>query len=252
MRNKFLAALVRQGDAQGCPCTPVDGTDLVAVPVAVAEDGSDAAVTNDMAKALHLTGSEIMWAAAQNAQKERTVVTSLYEAVGADPAGPNIGALVITNEINRYGAYKILDPVAMREASDRLGGDMYIIPASMHECVLISAADGALISAGNLGGLVSASIDADGPDGLGTGIYGYDMHTGKVCMASDLPAPEDVDYDPEWIAAYDRFVMRYQAYMDMQHGTPDPLAEILDAMGRLQDGEILRIVPAQMGGESNG
>lgn len=252
MRNKFFAVLVRQGDAQGCPSTPVDGTDLAVVPVTVAEDGLDVAVTNDMVKDLHLTGSEVMWAAAQNAQKERTVVTSLYESVGMENDGPSIGALVISNESNRYGAYKILDPASMREASDRLGGDMYIIPASMHECVLISAADGALIGTGNLGGLVASSIDADGSDGLGTSIYGYDMHTGKVCMASDLPAPEDVDYDPEWIAAYDRLVASYQAYMDMQHGVPDPLAEILDAMGRLQDGEILRIVPAQMGGESNG
>lgn len=39
---------------------------------------------------------------------------------------------------------------------------------------------------------------------------------------------------------------------DASYNASDPLAEILEAIDNLQDGEILRIVPAQRGGESNG
>lgn len=45
---------------------------------------------------------------------------------------------VLTNEIGQYGAVNILYPDIAEKAREIIGGDYYIIPSSVHECLLIS------------------------------------------------------------------------------------------------------------------
>jgi hypothetical protein len=44
---------------------------------------------------------------------------------------------VMTNRIHHYGASSILDREQLRLFSDRLGSDLYILPSSIHEVILV-------------------------------------------------------------------------------------------------------------------
>lgn len=44
---------------------------------------------------------------------------------------------VVTNQIKMHGAIEILNKKLLEKASTMLGGDFYIIPSSIHECILL-------------------------------------------------------------------------------------------------------------------
>lgn len=46
---------------------------------------------------------------------------------------------VITNNKNRFGASAILNTLLLDEISDRLNSDLFILPSSIHECLVVSA-----------------------------------------------------------------------------------------------------------------
>ena len=52
--------------------------------------------------------------------------------------GPSSEFYVLTNEMGQYGAVNILYPDITEKMREIIGGDYYIIPSSVHECLLIS------------------------------------------------------------------------------------------------------------------
>lgn len=50
---------------------------------------------------------------------------------------PSDDFFVLTNEIAQYGAVNILYPDIAEKAKELIGGDYYIIPSSVHECLLL-------------------------------------------------------------------------------------------------------------------
>lgn len=48
---------------------------------------------------------------------------------------------VVTNKKKVYGAVVILDPDFMDKVADTLGGDFYVLPSSVHECICIPKTD---------------------------------------------------------------------------------------------------------------
>ena len=51
---------------------------------------------------------------------------------------PETGLYMLTNRVGYYGACAVLLPKAIREAAQMLGGNGYILPASIHEVLLIA------------------------------------------------------------------------------------------------------------------
>ena len=49
----------------------------------------------------------------------------------------DVNMYVLTNEKKMYGAATMLYPDMLREAYNRMGGDFYILPSSVHELVLV-------------------------------------------------------------------------------------------------------------------
>ena len=45
--------------------------------------------------------------------------------------------LVMTNEKRMNGAHTMLNTAFLKEIADRMEGSLYIIPSSIHECILI-------------------------------------------------------------------------------------------------------------------
>ena len=63
-----------------------------------------------------------------------------FELMGeVEPAMP--GVYVCTNESKHHGASALMYPNFMDEVADKLGGDFYIIPSSIHETLLFPAKD---------------------------------------------------------------------------------------------------------------
>lgn len=50
---------------------------------------------------------------------------------------PNIPMRVLTNRTRRYGAACVLYPGIMEEMAERMGGDFYVFPSSLHEVILM-------------------------------------------------------------------------------------------------------------------
>lgn len=65
---------------------------------------------------------------------------------------PSDELYVLTNEFGQYGAVNILYPDIAEKAREIIGGDYYIIPSSVHECLLISKDCGH--SAKNIGEMI--------------------------------------------------------------------------------------------------
>lgn len=65
---------------------------------------------------------------------------------------PSDELYVLTNKVGQYGAVNILYPDIAEKAREIIGGDYYIIPSSVHECLLISKDCGP--SAKNIGEMI--------------------------------------------------------------------------------------------------
>lgn len=48
---------------------------------------------------------------------------------------------VLTNQSKQNGAYYMLDKEVMGDAASKLGGNLYVIPSSIHECILLKEGD---------------------------------------------------------------------------------------------------------------
>ncbi len=44
---------------------------------------------------------------------------------------------VVSNELREYGAVALFYPGVMKKAAQRLGSDFYVIPSSVHECLIV-------------------------------------------------------------------------------------------------------------------
>ena len=116
----------------------------------VAEDASTR-ITNDLAARMGYTATEVIDHAIRNANHGRHVVQSMRDmlaenmGISAEQADMMFGAddhtmLVVTNESKLYGAGDIFVDKALREkVAERIGGDFYIIPSSVHEVICVNA-----------------------------------------------------------------------------------------------------------------
>lgn len=90
---------------------------------------------------------------------------------------------VLTNMLEQFGAAAILYPGALKKISDRLGGDLYLIPSSIHEMLILSAEDEEDVSALYDG---MAAVDQNmirQAERLSDKIYYYHADTGEVTVA---------------------------------------------------------------------
>ena len=115
----------------------------------VAEDASTK-ITNDLAARMGFTATEVIDQAIRNANREEHSVRSmgevLAESMGIPPEqaavmfGTDDTMIVVTNDSKLYGAGDIFVDKALREhVAERIGGDYYIIPSSVHEVICVSA-----------------------------------------------------------------------------------------------------------------
>lgn len=91
---------------------------------------------------------------------------------------------VLTNTERRYGAVNLLYPEILKAAAGRLNGDFYVLPSSVHECMLVPVSTGA--SAADLQQMVREinQVCVAPEEVLGDSVYCYERETGKLYLAA--------------------------------------------------------------------
>lgn len=87
-------------------------------------------------------------------EKETPVITELRELLGVSLLPIDWNIRVLTNEGRFFGASLILREDVMEGAWDRLGGDFFVLPSSVHEVLLVPCDSG--FEPQELKGMVSA------------------------------------------------------------------------------------------------
>lgn len=111
----------------------------------ITNDGSSV-ITNELASKLCLTPTEVLDMACSNAhgnvQSMAAIMAGMMgipEEQASEIIGDN-GMYVVSNDDRVYGAASIfLNRELRKEVAEIVGGDFYIIPSSIHECICINA-----------------------------------------------------------------------------------------------------------------
>ena len=86
---------------------------------------------------------------------------------------------VVTNKKKTNGACMVLDPKTIQKVIDMVGSDFYILPSSIHECIVLSSDYG---NADELKEIVMQVNEeqVDVPERLSDGVYRYTPEEGLV------------------------------------------------------------------------
>lgn len=106
--------------------------------------------------------------------------------LGEIESEPRQSMYVLTNEVETNGATCMLYENNLHEIAEKIGSDLYILPSSIHECILVSVEMG---EPDDLAQMVSdINMDyVDIADRLSNNVYHYDKDLRKVTLATDSP-----------------------------------------------------------------
>lgn len=102
-------------------------------------------ITNELLREYGVTADELYNVALENLKtKSSPIVRSMFEIMAEDfgmpvPPEPSMDDImyVISNEDKNNGSCQILNSDVMSKAAQKLGGDFYIIPSSIHELIAV-------------------------------------------------------------------------------------------------------------------
>ena len=143
-------------------------------------DGGTILCTNLLMEKCQMTKSEILDGALQNQEQQPYTVMSLFEQIGIlmdDPYGApkdDGGLLILTNTDKHFGAAEVLNRKAMQEVANKIKGDFFCIPSSLHEILFCPVSSGA--DAKSLKEMVMSvnATTVDKCDKLSDSVYYYD------------------------------------------------------------------------------
>ena len=163
--------------AAACPSIPVPGTDLLEVTVT-----DDAYVTRQAMQQHCCTQGELFSAANRNQQADSYHLSTVYAALAIpSPDSEEVPLYVLTTATAKFGSSVLLNKEALREAAETIGGDLLIIPSSIHEVLLVSSQ----IETEELEIIVRMvnKEEVRPEDILSNHVYRYDCQTKQLSMA---------------------------------------------------------------------
>lgn len=162
-----------------------------------AEGVASAVIDNKLMNTLDLTEEELFLCAVKNTptifhstvKSLGSIVTSMLsgsDEFDVDSLSDNEevnNTLVVSNEENFRGANSILDSNVLNSIADRLGGNFYVLPSSIHEVLAMRATDD--IDADSLRDMV-VSVNSDcvmENERLSNNVYIYNTEKGELSIA---------------------------------------------------------------------
>lgn len=98
--------------------------------------------------------------------------------------GDGVPMYVLTNTEKNFGAAVLLYDSVLEAVGERLGGDFFILPSSVHECMLIPAAES--MDPGELQKMVREINEGyvAEEEVLGDSVYRYERESGRILQAA--------------------------------------------------------------------
>lgn len=163
--------------------------------VLVAEDDLDGMATitirNEHCKVWGVGVDELVFSARQNTPRllpytakdikseirELGAELEIYDSIAGDDI------VVISNAKKIGGACAMLDRKFLKECANNIGGSYYILPSSIHECLLVQA-DGDMAGVDDLKNMVREmnNSEVDLEDILSDSVYYFDNETGRLSV----------------------------------------------------------------------
>lgn len=177
VRPALITEEVHPDLAKICPHLPVPGTDLLEVAVI---NGNY--VTKKEMQHFCCTQGELFSAAAVNQKNDTVYFASVDEALGIPlPDAENVMLYILCTPQPASGAAVLLNRDAMQKASDDIGGDLFILPSSIHEVLLVSSSG---LRPEELEGLIQSVNQSEvrPEEVLSNHVYRYDCQTKQLSM----------------------------------------------------------------------
>ena len=152
--------------------------------------GGEAAafVTERMMESWGADRGELYKAAVENLRNEKFTVKGMSEIIGIGEAVCGEDFLyIISNRKNQYGARAILRDDILREFADRHGRNVFILPSSVHELILLcdNAEPGAARMLKDMVSTINNDEDImNKEEVLADSVYYYDRKTGETRIAA--------------------------------------------------------------------
>lgn len=95
---------------------------------------AEAIITEDLCQMWNIPSGMLRAYANKNIKDASYLFEDLAEAAGFPVS---LGVYVFSNEENAYGAYEMLNPIALEAIKEKLNSDFYILPSSIHELIVV-------------------------------------------------------------------------------------------------------------------
>lgn len=158
---------------------------------------TSAIVTNQVAEEINLSENDLFKSASENLKKtspatikslEEVVMGIMNDQPEKNDQGIKIDDLdsiyVISNTRKQYGAAAILDTELMSNIAEQMDSNIYILPSSIHECLLVSDRFGEPEQLQQMVREVN-STEVDIKDKLSDNLYVFNKDTKKIEIAVD-------------------------------------------------------------------
>ncbi len=197
--EKFIMQLVDTGKnrefLKGVPHTEFMNLSVV-YRIDLPEEEATILVTNELAEKLGLKKTELFERACKYTAKTYPIkIASVGSVLDGIIPGPfesedideQVTMLVITNDRSLYGASALMDVAALKQVSDIIGGDFYILPSSVHEVLAVPASGADEKYLLEMVRMINRT-ELEKTDVLSDSIYHYDRERGQL---------EEIKAEPE-------------------------------------------------------
>lgn len=169
--------------------------DLAMLPYSEVGDIGTVLITHDMAAYLGISGEQLLAEAIRKNSRNMPVCLKSMTEILAGFADMGIGVpeeepmpfeiYVLSNENYKYGASLLANKEVLDYAAEKVGGNFYILPSSIHEVILVREEWGqpeelkAMVMEVNHGGII------EGGEVLSDNVYHYDARkrTLDICLS---------------------------------------------------------------------
>ena len=98
-------------------------------------------IPKKMTQYWNVSEKQILDAPIKNVQDEQYLFINVLHFLGLEDVECNVPMYALTNQDMMYGAGKILSPEILKTIEKTLNGKYWIIPSSVHECIIVPLDD---------------------------------------------------------------------------------------------------------------
>lgn len=168
-------------------------------------------LTNSLLEAYGISKEELHELAVLNLSEKQPNIQPIFDMLGGMVLGDDMmqtqddhNIYVVTNSEKRNGANMLLNERAMKELTEKMGGDFAIIPSSIHECIAVPAWMNEVLPINSMICEVNEST-VDVSEWLSDHVYMYDADEHTLMMPQEYELIHSLDAEVISSDIWERF-----------------------------------------------